>query len=333
MLKKMVIIFSVVFCSGVHAHIGDKIYPIYEYSAEDLGTLFPLDGQSLDEWKDLMGEPMFLPTDLYQHPNVGDGAQYDPQDLDYKIWMGYNSENKHVFFAIERYDNVYFGREYAGSSPWNYEGVELMLDGDHTGGDYTGFANPDWTDEEKTLNNNRHAQHYITVADDLSGRHVSYLGAGSEWVNDVPYANGGGNSIGSMPTKSIIEFYVTPFDDLIWNDPEGSTVSDLADGDIIGFQISIPDTDQGPGMDRAFHTLSDQAATWRYADRFVDARLVEISNGVREGDYSEIRDRTPDQANKGIDMAERARSNKGRRSGKAAVVTDSWARIKASLSH
>ena len=33
-----------------------------------------------------------------------------------------------------------------------------MLDGDHTGGDYTGSANPDWTEEEATLNNNRTAQ-------------------------------------------------------------------------------------------------------------------------------------------------------------------------------
>jgi hypothetical protein len=226
---------------------------------------------------------------------VGDGAQYDPADLDYRIWTGWNGNSQTIWFAMERVDNVYFGREYDGSSPWNYEAIECMLDGDHTGGDYTGSANEDWTEEEAKLNNNRTAQQYIAVADDPSGRHVFYLGAGSEWVNDLPYADGGGVSVGDGPTQSVIEFFCTPFDDLIWNSPDDSKASDLFDGKVIGFQISTPDTDQAPGQDRAFHTLSGQAATWRFAERFVDARLVGAG-------------------------------------GSTAVETDSWGRIKASLS-
>ena len=228
---------------------------------------------------------------------MGDGAQYDPADLDYRIWSAWNSSSQTIWFAMERLDNVYFGREYDGSSPWNYEAIEVMLDGDHTGGDYTGSANPDWTAEEQKLNNNRHAQQYIAVADDPSGRHVFYLGAGAEWVNDLPYADGGGTSVGDGPTSSIIEFFCTPFDDLIWNSPDDSKASELFDGKIIGYQISCPDTDKDVGQDRAFHTLSGQAATWRYAERFVDARLVGLG-----GD-----------------------------GGGTAVEENSWGRIKASL--
>ena len=51
------------------------------------------------------------------------------------------------------------------------------------------------------------------------------------------------------------------------------------------------------GHYRAFHTLSGQAATWRFAERFVDGRLVGA----------------------GGDMG-------------TAVEEDSWGRIKASLS-
>jgi len=54
----------------------------------------------------------------------------------------------------------------------------------------------------------------------------------------------------------------------------------LTSGKIIGFQISLPDTDQAVGQDRAFHTLSGQAATWRFAERFIDARLVGLGGGA-----------------------------------------------------
>jgi len=266
---------------------------LFEAPASDLADIDLRDG-TVEDWEDVFGEASWLPPDFYADPTVGDGAQYDPADMDYRIWSGW-SQSGHIWFAMERLDNVYFGREYDGASPWNYEAIEVMLDGDHTGGDYTGSANEDWTDEEKLLNNNRHAQQYIAVADDPSGRHVFYLGAGAEWVNELPWADGSGVSVGDGPTHSVIEFFVTPFDDLIWNSPDDSVASPLFDGKIIGYQISLPDTDQGPGQDRAFHTLSGQAATWRFAERFIDARLVGAG-------------------------------------GATAVEEDSWGRIKASLS-
>ena len=202
---------------GANAHIGEEVFLLFEATEADLADIDLQDG-TVEDWEDVFGEAPIVPTDMYQDPTVGDGAQYDPADLDYRIWTGW-SQAGHVWFAMERVDNVYFGREYDGSSPWNYEAIECMLDGDHTGGDYTGSANPDWTEEEATLNNNRTAQQYVAVADDPSGRHVFYLGAGAEWVNELPYADGGGVSIGDGPTQSIIEFFCTPFDDLIWNSP------------------------------------------------------------------------------------------------------------------
>ena len=281
---------------GASAHIGDTTVLLFEASDEDIVDIDLADG-TVEDWEDVFGEANFLPADFFADPTVGDGAQYDPTDMDYRIWTGWRSSNNTIWFAMNRFDNVYFGREYDGSSPWNYEAIEVMLDGDHSGGDYTGSANEDWTADEQTLNNNRTAQQYIGVADDPSGRHVFYLGAGGEWVNDLPYADGGGISIGDNPTESVIEFYVTPFDDLIWNSPDDSRATPLVDGKVIGFQISLPDTDQAPGQDRAFHTLSGQAATWRFAERFIDARLVGAGGG-----------------------------------GATAVTENSWGRIKASLS-
>jgi len=280
---------------GASAHIGENVYLIFEIPESDAADL-DLRDVSVADWEDVVGDPMFTPLDLYQDPTVGDGAQYDPADLDYRIWLGYNGNLGTMWMGMERIDNVYIN-EYTGGdlgSLWQHDAIEFMLDGDHTGGDYTGSADENWTDEEKTLNGNRTAQQYVAIADTPDGRHVGYQGAGADWVNALPYADGGGGSIGEGPTTNIIEFFVTPFDDLIWNSPDDSVQSDLSDGNIIGFQISAQDFDTAPTEYRAFHTVSGQAATWRYAERFVDGRLVGAG-------------------------------------GATAVEDDSWGRIKASL--
>jgi len=295
----MVLIAIGLVCSltgGASAHIGDQVYLIFEIPDADTQDI-DLRDVSVADWEDVVGDAMFTPLDMYQDPTVGDGAQYDPADLDYRIWVGYNGNQGTVWMGMERIDNVYIN-EYTGGdlgSLWQHDAIEFMLDGDHTGGDYTGSADENWTDEEKTLNGNRTAQQYVAIADTPDGRHVGYQGAGADWVNTLPYADGGGGSIGEGPTTNIIEFFVTPFDDLIWNSPDDSVRSPLVDGKIIGFQISAQDFDTAPTEYRAFHTITGQAATWRYAERFADGRLVGAG-------------------------------------GATAVEDDSWGRIKASLS-
>jgi hypothetical protein len=295
----MVLIAIGLVCSltgGASAHIGDQVYLIFEIPDADTQDI-DLRDVSVADWEDVVGDAMFTPLDMYQDPTVGDGAQYDPADLDYRIWVGYNGNQGTVWMGMERIDNVYIN-EYTGGdlgSLWQHDAIEFMLDGDHTGGDYTGSADENWTEEEATLNTNRTAQQYVAIADTPDGRHVGYQGAGADWVNALPYADGGGGSIGEGPTTNIIEFFVTPFDDLIWNSPDDSVPSPLVDGKIIGFQISAQDFDTAPTEYRAFHTITGQAATWRYAERFADGRLVGAG-------------------------------------GATAIEDDSWGRIKASLS-
>ena len=264
--------------SGANAHSGEQIYLLFEIAEEDLADI-DLRDASIEDWEDVVGEAQLTTTDFFHDPTVGDGAQYDPADLDYRIWLGWNGNAGTIWMGMERIDNVYIN-EYAGgdlSSFWKYDAVEFMVDGDHTGGDYSHEADLSWTEEEQDLNRNRTAQQYVAIADSPDGRHVGYLGKGTEWVNTLPYADGGGGSVGDGPTTSIIEFFITPFDELIWNSPDDSVPSPLTDGKIIGFQISAQDFDVGCCVGenyRGFHTLSGQAATWRYAERFVDGRLV-----------------------------------------------------------
>ncbi len=101
-----------------------------------------------------------------------------------------------------------------------------------------------------------------------------------EWVDDLPYADGGQGSVGGNPVFWVLEFYVTPFDELIWNDQESSLPSELVGGKVVGLFISIADYDahtqeSGTGymIDDAF--LRRQGNPASDADLFVDGMLLE----------------------------------------------------------
>jgi hypothetical protein len=264
------------FATSASAHIGDQVYLIFEIPTADAADL-DFDDLSIEDWEDVVGDPSVTAADMYPDPGVGEGAGYDPADMDYRIWIGWNGDSNTLWGAMERTDNV-FVNEYAGGALgdlWRHDGsFEFMLDGDHTGGDYTGSADENWTEEEAKLNNNRFAQQYVGISDAPDGRHIGYQGAGADWVTIPPYADAGGGTVGDSPAVSVIEFYVTPFDDCIWNSAADSKASTLAAGKVIGFQLSIPDFDTAPAAYRAFHTLSGQASTWRFAERFSDGQLV-----------------------------------------------------------
>ena len=270
-----ILLLALLLVAPAKAHVGDRIYPIPEITDQDLDR-FDLHDMNLDDWHGILQEPALWATDFVSDPTVGKGAPYDPGDLDYQIWLGWNGSTNRLYFALERTDDT-FVNEYEGGAPgnfWRHDGsFELLLDGDHSGGDYTGSADPDWTDEEKTLNNNRTAQQYFGIADAPDDYHLGYQGAARSWVCALPYADTGGSTTGENPSISIFEGFVTPFDDLIWNSPEVSEPSRLFSGKIIGFNIEIPDFDTEPMAYRAYHALSGKPA-WRYAETFVDARLI-----------------------------------------------------------
>ena len=48
----------------------------------------------------------------------------------------------------------------------------------------------------------------------------------------------------------------------------------------------MPDFDEEPQKYRGYHTLSGQAATFRFAERFVDARLVGAGEATAVADLS-----------------------------------------------
>lgn len=265
------------------AHIGTSIFPVYELPTADLPDV--RDG-TLEDWEDVLpGQSLdhnsFLPL------AVADGAAVDPADLAYRVFMAWHSAGVHLFAALERVDDVYVNT-YEGGDPinfWQFDSMEFMVDGDHSGGSYNGFSAEEYSEEERKLLTNFQAQQYVAIPESPDGISMGYQGNGAGWVPFPPYGDGGGFNDGNeSPNTAVIEVMVTPFDELNWQGPEVSRRSTLAAGRIIGFQFSIPDFDAGcaacdPGGYHGFHTLSGQPNTWRLAENFVDGELIGCDTG------------------------------------------------------
>lgn len=271
---------------NANAHIGEQVYLIFEISDADLQDINLFDGD-ISDWEDVVGEASLGPSNFFADPTVGDGAQYNPADMDYRIWLSWNESSNRLYLATERTDDVYIN-EYGGGAPasvWQHDSVEFMIDGDHSGGQYNYNNEESFTDEEKVRNQNAQAQKWNAIFDSPDGRYLGYPGQAA-WLNQPPLSDGGGNSVGGGPTLSVLEIYITPYDDIIPTDQEGSIATDLEAGNVIGFQIAMPDFDTAPTEYRGYHNLSGQAATFRFAERFVDGRLIAAGGATAVADQS-----------------------------------------------
>jgi hypothetical protein len=303
MKKLSILLLAVCMMVAFGGVLGAQVYPLYELPTDELPDLY--DG-TLADWEDVLPGTS-LTHDDFAPLAVGDGAGIDPADLAYRIYMAWNSADQRVYFCIERIDDVYINT-YEGGSPeniWKYDGAELMLDGDHTGGDYNGFnADEVGGEEQKKLLTGFQAQQYTMIPESPDGHILGNNTSATGWVTQLPWAEAGGFAEGEAPTTSVIESAWTPWDELNWQGPEYSLRSSLVADRIIGFQVSVMDWDVVDQY-HGFHTLSGLANTWRMADNFVDGELVGC-------DYSDC-----GSAPIPIDQT--------------AVQAESWGRIKATL--
>ncbi len=270
---------------SAEAQESERLYPFVELTDADLDQIDVTDG-SVNEWVNLLGEPTLTPLDFQTDPDL---APYDPADMDYRVWLAWHGATHRIYVAVERADDIYINKyEYDGtirSCLWmtNHDSsVMFDVDGDGSGGKYFFFSDEIDDRDERRLLENQHAQGYYVLGETFGGPHVCLWGQSlyndEDWFQRPPYAEGGGASFGANPTLSVTEFYVTPFDRLIWNSPEESVVSMLSRGTLIGFVLSIPDLDldeEGPRAE-TIHSIvgQDHWSDSSNADTFARGLLV-----------------------------------------------------------
>ena len=296
----------VLLATRVFAHAGDEIYPFLELLDEDLARIDLTDG-SVEDWYEVLGEPSLVASDFYWL-----NYHYDPSELDFRIWLAWHQGSNTVWIAMERFDDLYFNHYDGGyvNDMWLWDSnIAFFVDGDHTAGQYGEWLAA-WRDcerctPERVLSHNRQAQRWLAIAEAANGEILGYDGF-SEWVAREPYAAAGSGVIGHRPAITVVEFKVTPFDDLIYDDEDASEVSQLRPGKTIGFAMTTNDndaTEYKDGLGPAIQlSLGPEFLDLRVdASLFVDGLLV--GAGEDPSRYDDV----------------------------SAVEPSSWARIKAAL--
>ena len=282
----------------VAAHNGDRVIPIRYLSEETLALLDQDDG-IVEDWVDAVGEPVLTPLDF----NLWSGYdisydQHDPANLDFRIWLGWSQDGR-IHVAGQFVDDVYVNEYDPLVAPYWYphvhDSMSLLVDGDHTGGEY--FYRQTHGVVDEALKTNRQAQHYENIARAPGGLPINLLwttlGADGfdeidqpvDWMVQPPFARGGGGVFGENPAIWVTEFYVTCFDRLNHLSPEESIVSQFAEGKTIGFDLYIHDYDIEPVGPRALYWLAhheDAEKDAVGADYMVDGLL--LGPGGESGD-------------------------------------------------
>ena len=274
------------------AHNGDRVFPISYLSEETLALLNQDDGV-VEDWLDVLGEPTLTSLDFNLWTGIrmtSSFDRHDPASLDFRIWMGWTPDGR-IHVAGQFVDDVYVNEYDPLEAPYWYphvhDSVTLLVDGDHTGGQF--FWTQSHGDLEEAVQTNRQAQFYENIAIAPSGPRVvlfnTSVGAIGfdeidqpvDWMVQPPFAQGGGGVFGENPTIWVTEFYVTCFDLLDHLNPENSVVSELAERKVIGFDLLVRDYDTEPVGPHAFYQLKDPddaEENAEGADFFVDGLLL-----------------------------------------------------------
>ena len=264
---------GVILPSDVLAHQGDRVIPIYEIT-DDMLELIDLHDGNIWEWEDFF-EPSLTTLDftgyiLDRKTLKRNIVAFDPSDLDFRMWLGWNGTHNRLFFSLQAVDNSHPLRERLHQTE---DGVSLSVDGDHSGGSYRFFSGPRYRETMRTTQ-----QYRAPYSWDL----VTSVGLfndpeGFEWINHLPYTDGGEGFVEGTPVFWVYEFFITPFDALVWKDEESSLLSELETGKVIGFYIWVGDVDI---EETTIYEIDDRfirgqgGNPWDNSDYFVDGVLL-----------------------------------------------------------
>jgi hypothetical protein len=274
-------------------NFGAVMVPIGEAGVRDLSV----DGD-LGEWDNVPSAFWVTHDDLVE---MITGTQGDPDagNLAERIIVGWSPETNLVYVMEERFDDVWYG-----TLDDTNDKLELVLDADHSGGQFQGVESIDLDPERWAGAAAQDWQQSLNQEDQL------WLWGGGVWASVEPYAGIRWNVEGEAggPATLFQESWFTTFDDL----PASSTgpddpdliIHDLEEGQVMGIGMAIQDDDNGPGDSyNGYWVSTGDINMYFHADSLVDYVLLGFNEEIWVSD-----------------------------SDATAVEDDSWGRIKAGFS-
>ena len=223
--------------SACIAHLGDRLLPILEIPDSLVARIDIHDG-TIEDWEAVIGEPTLTALEFGSFM----GKSYDPNDLDFRVWLAWHDASNRVFIAVQGVDDVAtFPTDLALDGATNIE-----FDGDHSGGVYgspSGRMLSLW-EKNQSFTSHPHSGQYEPHVD--LGWVPTVNRKWCCWFSEPPLADAGGTVFGESPAVWVTEKFVTPFDLLAMDSRDETDFSVLVPGAVIGFRIMIlDDDDQG----------------------------------------------------------------------------------------
>ena len=229
------------------AHVGDRVVPISEIP-EEFFDLININDAAIDDWLSVIGEPSLTGLDFtanFGAPGQDWGEEYNPADLDFRIWLAWHRELNRIYVAAQGVDDVLVDQSDGYFDEWYWDGMmRLEVDGDHSGGIFVWDEEDDqglttwWQGVQlfsaSPLNYRRDPAVYMLVPDPPDD---------CCWFSKLPFADMSSAVIGEKPSVWVTEMYVTPFDRLVLDSMDETVISELGPGKVIGLKIFVTDLD------------------------------------------------------------------------------------------
>jgi len=252
----------------------EKILGIFQFPPDKIPCI---DGKTGD-W-DIVPDSLAIGTEsLFEEDSRG--TNIDRKDIDIKMKVGWVKGMNRLYFLYEAYDEFW---DFSGKDLHN-DILELVVDGDLSGGPFIKQMNPNLNPERsgKSIGENElhytyhgvHAQNYHIFTPPGKKDWAMFWGA-AQWVKDIPYANHAYsyNFRHGESGKLVLEFFITPFDYAAYDGAAYSVESKLKENGLIGLSWVVLDYD-GPGNRDGAYNLSGKCRMYGDATDLRAFRLL-----------------------------------------------------------
>ena len=245
----------------------DREFKIFQFPPDMIPRI---DGETGD-W-DMVPDSYAYGVDELSDTVRGNFTNYNREDLDVTVRVGWVEGLNRLYFLYEAYDD-YWNMYYKYGDLF-----EVAVDADRSGG--PNIVNPQidnpW--ESHFLFKGVHAQNYHIFTPAGEGRDWAFVWGCQPWIGRLPWANHA-YSYDFEEGESghlVLEFWITPFDYAPYDGPERAAVSRLEENGLIALSWSVLDFDENTEEYEGFWNLSHETSMYCDASSLCAFRLMPL---------------------------------------------------------
>lgn len=277
-MKRLVLVFIaasfvLAMCGASFAHLPPDV-TFYCFQFPD--AYVPVMDGDVSDW-DMVPDQYWVTQDQLTETVIGVGSEWDASNLAVRLIAAWNKTSNLLYFMEDRYDDHFYPINQVG----NPDTWEIVIDADHSGGQFQVFRDVDQETAERLGSAQAQNWQYRLMDPNVP---ENWFWGKSMWQIVPPYSDIGwsfdGPSVGEAG-KLYTERYMTAFDDLDWHGPETSKLHILEEGAIIGIGYSVIDEDDPEtGGYNGYWNLGGDTSMYYMAEALSDFLLVPIDPSV-----------------------------------------------------